>query len=97
MKKEIVVENAFLPVGSVVMLKGATQPVIIIGIAPVENGKKKIWDYLAAPYPIGVISSDKNLLFNNDQIDKVLAEGFSTDEEKLFRMEMEKNIVAIRK
>ena len=57
-----------LPVGSIVLLKGATQNVIIIGFAPIEHGQAKVWDYLGAPYPIGVISSDKNLLFDNDML-----------------------------
>lgn len=95
--KEELENSSYLPVGSVVLLKGATQNVIIIGFAPIEQGQTKIWDYLGAPYPIGVISSDKNLLFNNEQIDKVIAKGYSDDTEKLFRIEMEKSLKTIKR
>lgn len=46
-KLDISIENTFLPVGSVVMLKGATTPLIIIGFAVVEKKKIKfgiIWE-----------------------------------------------------
>ena len=95
--KEELEKSNYLPVGSIVLLKGATQNVIIIGFAPIEHGQAKVWDYLVAPYPIGVISSDKNLLFDNEQIDKVIAKGYSDDTEKLFRMEMEQSLKTMKR
>lgn len=95
--KEELEKSNYLPVGSIVLLKGATQNVIIIGFAPIEHGQTKVWDYLGAPYPIGVISSDKNLLFDNEQIDKVIAKGYSDDTEKLFRMEMEQSLKTMKR
>ena len=95
--KEELEKSNYLPVGSIVLLKGATQNVIIIGFAPIEHGQAKVWDYLGAPYPIGVISSDKNLLFDNEQIDKVIAKGYSEDTEKLFRMEMEQSLKTMKR
>ena len=77
-------ENKYLPVGSVVMLKEATRGVIIIGYAVVEEGENKVWDYLGCAYPIGVINSENNLLFNKDQIEKVVFEGYSDSEGKKF-------------
>ena len=94
--KEELEKSNYLPVGSIVLLKGATQNVIIRGFAPIEHGQAKVWDYLGAPYPIGVISSDKNLLFDNEQIDKVIAKGYSDDTEKLFRMEMEQSLKTMK-
>ena len=94
--KEELEKSNYLPVGSIVLLKGATQNVIIIGFAPIEHGQAKVWNYLGAPYPIGVISSDKNLLFDNEQIDKVIAKGYSDDTEKLFRMEMEQSLKTMK-
>ena len=94
--KEELEKSNYLPVGSIVLLKGATQNVIIIGFAPIEHRQAKVWDYLGAPYPIGVISSDKNLLFDNEQIDKVIAKGYSDDTEKLFRMEMEQSLKTMK-
>ena len=42
----------FLPVGSVVLLKDAKKPLIIIGHSALE-GNNKIWDYIGAIYPFG--------------------------------------------
>ena len=72
--------HKFLPVGSVVLLKGATQGVVVIGYNIVEEGSKDVWDYLGCAYPIGVLSSDKNLLFNREQIEKVLFTGYMDEE-----------------
>ena len=96
-KVEISVENTFLPIGSVVMLKGATTPLVIIGFAVVEQSKEEIWDYMGVMYPVGYISPDKNLLFNRDQIETVISEGFSDDNEKLFRLELERNLLTMKR
>ena len=96
-KLDINVETTFLPIGSVVMLKEATTPLMIIGFAVVEKSKDKIWDYIGVVYPMGYFSSDKSLMFNRDQIDKVISEGFSDDNEKYFRLELERNLLAMKR
>lgn len=70
----------FLPVGSIVLLKGATRPVVIIGFTVKEENNDKIWDYLGCAYPFGVMGEDKNLLFQRDDIEKIIQKGY-TDEE----------------
>lgn len=87
----------FLPVGSVVRLKDAKMNIIVIGYTPIEKNKTEIWDYLGAMWPMGVISSDRNLLFNRDQIETIVFEGFSNDEEKDFRAKLEKAVAEIKK
>lgn len=82
--------SRFLPLGSVVRLKGGQVRIAIIGFTPLEKGKTKVWDYLGAIWPMGVISSDKNLLFNRDQIEEVIFEGFTDNLEAEFRMKLEK-------
>ena len=86
-----------LPVGSVVRLQGGKMNVMVIGFTPVEKGKDKIWDYLGAMWPAGVISSDRNLLFNHDQIERVIYKGYSDDVELEFRNKLEKAIKEIKK
>lgn len=86
-----------LPVGSVVLLKDATRKVIVIGYAAVENGKKEIWDYIGCAYPIGVVSSDSNLLFNREQIKEVVLSGYSDDEGEEFRRMIEDNLRKLKK
>ncbi len=84
--------DKYLPVGSVVLLKEATRPVIIIGYTVVEDGSNQVWDYLGCVYPIGVVGRDKNLLFQKEQIDKVIFTGYSDEEGKKFLDNLDKTI-----
>ena len=89
-------KEELLPVGSIVLLKEAKRKVVIIGFAVVENGSNEIWDYLGAPYPIGVISNDRNLIFNREQIQKVVFVGYSDEEDKSLRIEIDNNLESLR-
>lgn len=91
MKKDL----TFLPVGSVVRLKGGKVNLIIVGYTPFEPGTDVVWDYLGAMWPMGVMASDRNLLFNRDQIDEVIFEGFSNDKEIEFRTKLEEAVADI--
>lgn len=73
----------YLPIGTVCLLKNAKKRVMVTGFA--AKGKEtgdKMFDYIGCLYPEGVISSDKNLLFNHDQIDKIFYMGYVDDEQK---------------
>ena len=87
----------FLPFGSVVRLKGGKMRVAVIGFTPIEKGKTKVWDYLGAVWPMGVISSDNNLLFNRDQVEEVIFEGYTDEAEIEFRTKLEKAVEEIKK
>lgn len=89
--------NKYLPVGSVVLLKGATKGVVIIGYCVIEEGSKEVWDYLGCIYPMGVISSDRNLLFNKEQIEKVLFQGYADNEGNNFLDLLEKDMEKVKK
>ena len=89
-------ENQFLPLGSVVLLKDATRPIVIIGFTVVEEGNPEIWDYLGCAYPIGVIDPSKNLLFQRDQIAKVLHTGYTDDEGNKFLDQLTENVKQIQ-
>jgi len=75
----------FLPLGSVVLMKSAKKRVMITGyaVSSPESGNK-IWDYIGCLWPEGMIASDKNLLFDHKDIEKVFAVGFIDDEQKMF-------------
>lgn len=84
----------FLPIGTVVLLKGATKPIMITSYCVFpknfqldEAGKKippekKIYEYAGCTYPEGIIDNDLTCAFNHNQIDKVLFKGFTTEEYK---------------
>lgn len=76
----------YLPIGTVVMLKGGTKRVMITGFCAIqESDKEKIWDYSACLYPEGLLSSDQNCLFNHDQIEKIYYLGLIDEEEEKFK------------
>ena len=84
-------KEELLPIGSVVLLKGAIKKLMIVGYAQqVKNNDEKskdtskIWDYAASLYPEGYISSDQIFLFDHSQIEQVFYKGYIDDEQKEF-------------
>ena len=79
----------FLPIGTVVLLKGAKKRLMITGFCSFDEEKKdKAFDYTGCLYPEGIISSKQMALFNHDQIDKVFYLGYSDQEEKIFKQKL---------
>lgn len=75
----------YLPVGSVVMLKGAWKKLMITGFAPIDPETKEIiYDYMACLYPEGVLDQKHNILFNHENIKKIYAIGLIDEEQKQF-------------
>lgn len=83
----------FLPIGTVVLLKGGKRELMIMSycIMPSgevydKNGKVdasgKMFDYGACFYPEGMVTSDQLFAFNHDQIEKVCYKGYETDHQK---------------
>ena len=85
MKKKI--PNKYLPIGTVVMLKGATKRLMIAGYCIVQNEPKnkneiKIWDYCGCLYPEGFLSSKETSLFDHEQIKEIYHLGLSAEEDQ---------------
>lgn len=76
--------NKFLPIGSVVLLKGGEKRIMITS-SYIKTQDNKIFDYNGCVYPEGLISKDKVYLFNHDQIEKIYAIGFVDEEEKKYK------------
>ncbi len=83
-------KEEYLPIGTVVLLKGATKRLMITGFASMspETGDT-IFDYSGCTYPEGFLNYNEVCVFNNEQIDKVFARGYSDQEE----VEFKKNLV----
>ena len=76
----------FLPIGTVVMLKGGKKRTMITGFCCIdESNKEKVFDYSGCLYPEGVISNKQVLLFDHEQIDRIYHLGLIDDEEKEFK------------
>ena len=76
----------FLPIGTVVLLKGAKKRLMITGFCSFDDAKKdKAYDYTGCLYPEGIISSKQMALFNHNQIEKIYYLGLQDQEEKSFK------------
>lgn len=79
----------YLPIGSVVLLKGGTKKAMITGFCSVaEEDTKKMYDYTGCIYPEGFLDFDQICLFDHNQIEKVYHIGYIDEEEKNFKKEL---------
>ena len=75
-------EEKYLPIGTIILLKGATKKLMIAGYCPQTD--KEEFDYSGCIWPEGILSSDQTPLFNHNQIEKIVSLGFIDDEQKQF-------------
>ena len=71
----------YLPIGSVVTLENATKKVMITGYLPIAENNVT-FDYNACIFPEGILTMDKTLAFNHNQIKEINHIGLNNDEEK---------------
>lgn len=85
--------NRVLPIGTVVLLSGATKRLMILGYhrTSAEN-PDKIYDYCGCVYPDGYLSPEQTAVFDHEQIERIYALGLQNDEEKLFQDKL-RNII----
>lgn len=74
----------YLPLGSIVLLKGDIQKLVIIsrGLIVNNNERELFFDYAATCYPKG-LDSEKVVYFNADDIAKVVFEGYKDDDDTI--------------
>lgn len=78
----------FLPLGSVVTLKGSDHPLIIVARAVlVTEETRRYFDYGGCLYPEGMIG-DSMAYFNGSGIDTVLAEGFADERNERYEADI---------
>ncbi len=81
--------NKYLPIGSVVLLKGGTKKAMITGFCSVaEEDTRKMYDYTGCIYPEGFLDFDQICLFDHSQIEKVYHIGYVDEDEKAFKKEL---------
>ena len=75
--------NTILPIGSVLMLKNARQPLMIFGyLQKSAMFPDKVADYIGVPYPEGNLSMALQIGFMMSDIGEVLFEGYRTEDFK---------------
>ena len=74
----------YLPLGSIVLLKGGTKKVMIIarGLEVKLEGKITFLDYGGVQYPEGLIG-DELAYFNHDGIRKVIFKGYRDEDDEI--------------
>lgn len=81
-----ILREKYLPIGSIVLLKGGKKRAMITGFCSVaQENQDKIYDYSGCVYPEGYLSSNQVCLFDHDQIEKIFFVGYEDDEEKIFK------------
>lgn len=79
-----------LPIGTIVLLKGAQKRVMIIGYCKyMGNDTSKIYDYAGCVYPEGYLTPDTTALFDHDQIDVIFSLGFRNMIQHEFQQKLE--------
>lgn len=89
----------YLPVGSVVLLKGAVKKAVIIGIMQsmldVEKNVTE-YDYIGVMYPEGLLTTETMFMFNHDSITDVVFRGYENQEREELIEKLEKNIEKVK-
>lgn len=89
-------KEKYLPIGTVVLLKGGRKRAMITGFCSVaQENQEKIYDYSGCVYPEGYLSSNQVCLFDHDQIDKIFFVGFEDEEERTFKDKLNKIVASI--
>lgn len=85
--------NDILPVGSIIKLeKDAPAAIMITGYFPIENKSGKHFDYSGAIYPEGFNSSLNLFLFNKEDIDLILYEGYSDESNEIMMKKLSEKV-----
>ena len=80
-----------LPVGSVVLLKNANKRLMIIGYQRKKpDDDSKIYDYCACMYPEGFMSPEQAVVFDHEQIDRIIAVGLQNEVQIVFAEKLKK-------
>lgn len=75
----------FLPLGSVVKVRGVEHQIMIYGRAQQDLSSNEVFDYIGCEYPLGMRDINTGILFNNGAILEVFYVGFQDAEELEYR------------
>ena len=88
----------YLPLGTVVLLKGATKRVMITGFASKSpDTGEKVFDYSGCIYPEGFFDYNKVCVFDHEQIDEIFQKGLDDEENKAFMVRFKEEIAKLEK
>lgn len=75
-----------LPIGSIVKLKNIDKKIMIVGILSTsQNDSKKVNDYSGCFFPEGMMTGNKCILFDQEDIEDLIYIGYVDDEENEYK------------
>ncbi len=91
-------ERKLLPIGSVIKLKDEEKKIMITGFYVIsKKDQNNIYDYIGCLFPEGIFSSQRNIIFNHEQISDVCFRGFVDEEEIKFKDKLNKAVMMLEK
>lgn len=82
-------QAAFLPLGTVVTLKGSHKRLMIIGRGQQEVRTGRLYAYAAVAWPEGLISARTTCMFNPEAIGHLIFIGLQDEQEMQFREQID--------
>lgn len=83
----------YLPLGTLVKIDDNLKRVMIIGFCiKIDNDPNKIYDYMGCIYPEGILKTTEFFTFDHSDIKQICALGYSDQEEKDFKAELNKKV-----
>lgn len=73
-----------LPIGSVVLLKGAEKRLMIFGIRQTNQDSAREYDYVGVLYPEGNMGEQVRFMFDQDDVQSVVFRGYDDQERSEF-------------
>ncbi len=96
-------KQRFLPIGTILMLKGGTKEVMITsycvfsqGAAKQKDGEKKMYEYGGCPYPEGILDSNMALAFNHNQIEKIVHMGYESKKQEELSKKLDEQYATVK-
>jgi hypothetical protein len=86
---EFDVSKDLLPVGTIVKVRFSKYEYMIFGFYIRDPEENKVYDYMAIPYPHGLLNLNDTIGLDRDMIKKVVHLGYINEEEKEYKKEIE--------
>ena len=85
----------YIPLGSVVLLEGGIQKLLVIsrGLIINNNGKEVFFDYGGVLYPDG-LTGDRMAYFNHENIARVIFKGYDDESSQIFAQNINNYLAA---
>jgi len=86
-----------LPIGSIVKLKNVDKKIMVTGVLAVGQSDKKIMkDYSGCFFPEGILTGNKLVLFDQEDISEPIYLGYIDSEEKEFKKNINDNMELLK-